>query len=177
MVIFDDFKEAEQTARIIETARSTMRVKTEFKFNKCSTQVKDGFFHAISSCKFCVRALVVDKSKIYSGNLRENKDLFYSYFVKSLLTHDGDMLAGARVKIDGSGDREFKTELAAYLKRETEAGKIVSVKFEESHRNDLIQLADMVAGAIARSYREDRSDNDRWLKMIKSKIRSIWNFR
>lgn len=178
MVIFDDFKEAERTSEIIETARTSLRIKTEFKFNKCSGQVKDGFFAAISSCKFTVRAIAIDKAKIYSDNLRESKEMFYNFFVKSLLQHDGNALIGARIKIDGSGDREFKRELAAYLKRETARGKIVSVKFAESHRDNLIQLADMVAGAIARSYREgDRNEHDRWLKMLNSKVRNIWNFR
>lgn len=178
MVIFDDFKEAERASAIIEEARTALRIKPEFKFNKCSVQVKDGFFAAVSPCKFAVRAIVIDKAKIYSDNLRENKELFYNFFVKSLLQHDGNSLAGARVKIDGSGDREFKRELAAYLKRESGAGKIVDVKFAESHRNNLIQLADMVAGAIARSYREDdRNEHDRWRKMLNSKVRNIWNFR
>lgn len=178
MVIFDDFKEAEKASLIIETARIALRIKPEFKFNKCSAQVKDGFFTAVAPCKFTVRAIVVDKAKIYSDNLRDNKEMFYNFFVKSLLQHDQNALTGARVKIDGSGDREFKRELAAYLKRESADGKIVSVKFAESHRDNLIQLADMVAGAIARSYREDdRNEHDRWRKMLNSKVRNIWNFR
>lgn len=177
MVIFDNFKEAERASTIIGEARVSLRIRTEFKFNKCAAQVKDGFFEAVAPCKFSVRALVVDKSKIYSDNLRENKDRFYNFFVKSLLHHDNDVLIGARIKIDGSGDREFKRELAAYLKRESEAGKIASVKFAESHRDNLIQLADMVAGAIARSYREDdRNEHDRWRKMLGSKIQNVWDF-
>jgi hypothetical protein len=52
------------------------------------------------------------------------------------------------------------------------------VKFAESHRNNLIQLADMVAGAIARSYRkDDRNEHDRWRKMLGSKIQNVWDFR
>lgn len=178
MVIFDDFKEAERTSAIIEAARTSLRIKTEFKFNKCSAQVKDGFFAAVAGCRFTVHALVVDKSTIYSDYLRENKGRFYNFFVKSLLKHDSGALIGARVKIDGSGDREFKRELGAYLKREAGEGKIDSVRFAESHRDNLIQLADMVAGAIARSYREgDRNEHDRWRKMLNSKVRNIWNFR
>ncbi|RFC36076.1 MAG: Protein of unknown function (DUF3800) [Candidatus Nitrotoga sp. LAW] len=177
MVIFDDFKEAERASDIIEAARTTLRIRTEFKFNKCSGQVKDGFFAMVAPCKFTVRAIVVDKAKIYSENLREHKEMFYNFFVKSLLQHDHNALVGARVKIDGSGDREFKRELAAYLKRESTGGKIVSVKFVESHRDNLIQLADMVAGAIARSYRvDDRNEPDRWRKMLNNKVRNVWNF-
>ena len=177
MVIFDDFKEAERASDIIEAARTTLRIRTEFKFNKCSGQVKDGFFAMVAPCKFTVRAIVVDKAKIYSENLREHKEMFYNFFVKSLLQHDHNALVGARVKIDGSGDREFKRELAAYLKRESTGRTIVSVKFVESHRDNLIQLADMVAGAIARSYRiDDRNEPDRWRKMLNNKVRNVWDF-
>ncbi len=178
MVIFHDFAEAERTSSAINDAREQLRVKPEFKFNKCHPNVRDGFFQAVSPCNFRVRAVVVDKSRIYSDNLRENKERFYNFFVKSLLKHDNDILQGARVKIDGSGDREFKQELERYIRRQCEAGKIASVKFAESHRDNLIQLADMVAGAIARSYRQDdRKNADRWRKMLGRKIEDVWDFR
>ena len=88
------------------------------------------------------------------------------------------MLSGARVKIDGSGDREFKRELASYLRKQLSAGKIKSVKFTESHRDNLIQLADMTTGAIARSYRKDeRKLAGRWRQMLAAKIQDVWEVR
>lgn len=40
-----------------------------------------------------------------------------------------------------------------------------------------ILLADMAAGAIARSYRTDeRKDADRWRKMLAGKIEDVWEF-
>jgi hypothetical protein len=178
MVIFRDFVEAERASSAIAVARSRLRIKTEFKFNKCSNVVRDGFFDAVRPFSFAVRALAVDKAQVYSDNLREHKDLFYNYFVQLLLKHDNDVLQGARVKIDGSGDREFKRELERYLRQQMAAGKIASVKFAESHRDNLIQLADMAAGAIARSYRQDdRKDANRWRAMLAGKIEDVWDFR
>lgn len=178
MVVFRDLKQAEATSKVIETARAQLRVKPEFKFNKCSHMARDGFFEAIQPCSFAVRALVVDKASIYSDSLREDKERFYNYFVKLLLEHDNGVLQGARIKIDGSGDREFKQELERYLRQQCQAGKIASVKFSESHRDNLIQLADMAAGAIARSYRDgDRKHADRWRKMLAQKIEDVWDFR
>ena len=44
-------------------------------------------------------------------------------------------------------------------------------------RDNLIQLADMVAGAIARSYRHsERKDAARWRQMLASKIEIIREF-
>lgn len=178
MVIFRDLKQAELASAAIGAARERLRVKPEFKFNKSANLVRDGFFEAVRPFQFSVRALVVDKARIYSEGLREDKGRFYSYFVKMLLKHDGGALQGARVKIDGSGDREFKQELAGYLRRESEVGKLESVKFAESHRDNLIQLADMAAGAIFRSYRtDDRKDAGRWRAMLASKIENIWEFK
>ena len=140
--------------------------------------VRDGFFEAVRPFQFSVRALVVDKERIYSESLRENKGRFYNYFVKMLLKHDGGALQGARVKIDGSGDREFKQELARYLRSESTVAKLASVRFSESHRDNLIQLADMSAGAIFRSYRpDDRKHAGRWRAMLASKIEDVWEFR
>lgn len=178
MVVFRDFQEAERASLAITETRERLRVKPEFKFNKCHPNARDGFFQAMVPFDFAVRALVVEKTRIYSDNLRENKERFYNYFVQLLLKHDDELLQGARVKIDGSGDREFKRELERYLRAQCQAGKIASVKFAESHRDNLIQLADMAAGAIARSYREDdRKDAYRWRNMLADKIDDVWDFR
>lgn len=178
MVIFRDFKQAEQASKAIGEARERLRVKPEFKFNKSSHPVRDAFFEAVRPFHFTVRAVVVHKNRIYSENLRDNKERFYNYFVQLLLKHDNAVLQNARVKIDGSGDREFKQELERYLKQQVQSGKIVSVKFAESHRDNLIQLADMAAGAIARSYRDDdRKHADRWRKMLAGKTEDVWDFK
>jgi len=178
MVIFQDFEEAERTSAAIETAMEELRVKPEFKFSKCSDAVRDGFFQAVAPFKFIVRAMVVDKAKVYSKNLREDTERFYNYFVQMLMRHDNDALDGANVKIDGSGDREFKNALAAYLRHQLGDGKIAKMRFADSRRDRLVQLADMVAGAIARSYRhDDRTKCNRWRTMFASKIRDVWEFR
>jgi hypothetical protein len=178
MVIFRDLRQAELASEAIGSARDRLRVKPEFKFNKSANSVRDGFFEAVRPFQFAVRALVVDKARIYSDGLRDDKGRFYSYFVKMLLQHDNGTLQGARVKIDGSGDREFKQELGRYLRSQLEVGKLASVRFAESHRDNLIQLADMAAGAIFRSYRQDdRKDADRWRTMLANKIEDVWEFR
>lgn len=179
MVIFRDYAQAERTSSAIANARTLLRIQPEFKFNKCCDQVRDRFFETVLPFNFTVRALVVDKARIYSDHLRENKEHFYNYFVQLLLRHDNEVLAKARVKIDGSGDREFKRELGRYLRQQVQAGKIQSVKFSESHRDNLIQLADMAAGAIARSYRLESRDNPRrWRQILANagKIKDVWNF-
>lgn len=177
MVIFRDLKQAEAASVAIGEARSRLRVKPEFKFNKSAPPVRDGFFEAVLPFDFSVRSLVVDKGRIYSDDLRRSADNFYSYFVRVLLKHEVDLLAGARIKIDGHASREFRVDLAKFLREHLAEFKVENIKFVESHRDNLIQLADMVAGAIARSYRQDaRKDADRWRQMLTSKIEMIREF-
>lgn len=180
MVIFDDEAVAEEASAAIRALREELRVRSEFKFAKSHAHVKDAFFDCVCHYRFRVRALVVDKSVVYSGNLRTRKELFYNYFVKLLLEHDNGRLADARIKIDGSGDRHFKNELNVYLRHQLHRGQVRSIKFAESHRDDLIQLADMVAGAILRSYRsDDRAHAARWRQVLAQhgKLGDIWDFR
>ncbi|MCB1806393.1 MAG: DUF3800 domain-containing protein [Candidatus Competibacteraceae bacterium] len=178
MVIFNDFLDAEHTSKSVSELRKKLRVKPEFKFNKSHNSIRDEFFKSLEHHKFTIRSLVVIKSRIHSAGLRDNTDRFYNFFVRMLLNHDNGMLNNARVKIDGSGDRRFKQELQAYLRRLLKE-RIASIKFADSRRDNLIQLADMAAGAIARSYNEDRKDADRWLKMLQNagKIGDKWEFR
>lgn len=177
MVVFRDLHQAEEASRAIAEARERLRVKPEFKFSKCSSAVRDGFFEAVRPFRFAVRALVVDKARIYSPDLRASAERFYSYFVRLLLRHDVDLLAGARVKIDGRASHELKRDLAKALRDGQSVLRMANVKFTDSHRDNLIQLADMAAGAIARSYRQAvRKDADRWRAMLAGKIEEVWEF-
>lgn len=179
MVVFDDFAEAERAGTAIAELRTRLRLKAEFKFSKCHDDIKDAFFECVRGYPFTVRAVVVDKSAIYRESLRERKELFYNYFVKLLLCHDNGVLTDARVKIDGSGDRRFKKELNAYLRRQVHQGQVHSIRFAESHRDNLIQLADMVSGAIFRSYRaDDRKHAHRWRRVLAraGRLGDVWDF-
>lgn len=96
------------------------------------------------------------------------------------MKYDNDVLQGARIKIDGSGPRQFKQKLAAYLRQQLGTERISSLKFADSRRDNLIQLADMNAGAVARAYNPaNRGHADRWLNMLTDagRIGDIWEFR
>lgn len=175
MVAFGSSDDAHRTMAEIEILHSKLQHTREFKFSKCNDRVRDGFCTAVASLPFSVRAILVRKEDIYSLHLRGQVDAFYSYFVKQLLAYDGGLLAGARVRIDGSGDREFRRALGTYLRRELK-GKLRDVRMTDSKRDTLTQLADMCIGAIARSAR-DRKDGHRWIDMLRPRIENIWHFR
>lgn len=172
MVIFDSGEDAMRTERVISDALERLRAKLEFKFNKCDTRVRDGFFEAVQDCPFIVRAIVVRKEVIWSPRLRTDKENFYRYFVRQMMTYDGDRLTNAKVIIDGSGDREFRNMLKTTLRRQI-GTKVRDIRFANSRNDILVQLADMCAGAIARSYRTDRKNANRWRLMLRPRINDI----
>jgi hypothetical protein len=96
-----------------------------------------------------------------------------------MMTNDGGDLKDAKVVIDGSGDREFKRQFKAYLRRNISVDCVRDLELKDSVRDSLIQLADMTAGAIARSYKTDRGQADRWRKQLLAakQIGDIWEFK
>lgn len=177
MVLFSGQDDAQATGAAIQQAKKPLRIRSEFKFNKSRDDVRDGFFEAVAGCPFRVRAIVVRKERIWSPRLKADKDKFYEFFVRMMMQHDHGRLENAKVIIDGSGDREFKKRLGTYLRRHCGPGIIKDIRFKDSHRDPLVQLADMCAGAIARSYRPDRPNSRRWRAMLTPKIDDVWEFR
>jgi hypothetical protein len=162
LVIFDDELEAEKTAVAVKELRRELGFPedVEFKFFKSKHSVREKFLQTISSFQFRVRSLVVDKKLIKSDELRNNKNSFYSYIIKMVLKHSDGSILNAKVKIDGSGDRIFRRNFLTYLRKElnTNDRKIMHhCRLVDSKSNVLIQMADMVAGTIRRSYDEDKT--------------------
>src|SRR5262249_42504535 len=178
LVAFENAGASQATQTAIEALADRLRIRGEFKFNKSRHEVRDAFFDAVRHCDFRVRSIVVQKARIYSRHLRTEKEAFYSFFVRSMLTYDRGLLQKARIIIDGSGDRTFKRELQAYLRRQLPSGVLRDLRFSNSANDRLLQLADMCAGAIARSYRtEDRDHAWRWRKMLRPKLDDVWEFQ
>jgi hypothetical protein len=177
MVIFQDAEDAAFTRRLIEGSAARLIHKGEFKFSKTRADVRDRFFQAVVAGPFRVRAIVVQKDVIHSGHLRSDKESFYEFFVKQMLRHDGGRLSDAKVIIDGSGDREFRQKLSTAVRKKVREGAVRDCRFSDSKTDPLIQLADMCAGAVHRSFRTDRRDAHRWRDMLRPRLDDVWTFK
>lgn len=180
-VIFDDFLEAEKTALIIKELRRRLfgRDDVEFKFQKSKRDVRVKFLKSISSCQFRVRCLVVEKRLLYSPKLRNEKQSFYGYIIKTMLKYSNNSILDAKIRIDGSGDRAFKKSFLSYLRRELNGNEkriMDGCKLIDSKNDVLIQLADMIAGSIHRSYQVEKDDSVLYKKLIRKKIEDEWRF-
>jgi hypothetical protein len=128
LVAFHDRDQARTTRAAIDAAAVRLRIRPEFKFNKCRDETRYAFFETVRPFEFRVRAIVVKKELIYSPLLRSKTEAFYSFFVKTMLNFDNGLLKDARIVIDGSGDRGFRQELEAYLRRELGRGRVKSIR-------------------------------------------------
>lgn len=181
-VIFEDELEVEKTAVAIKELKRKLKFRdeVEFKFNKSSFQTRIGFLEAIRKFKFTIRALVVDKRIIKSQQLRNDKQSFYSYFIKMVLEYSGGLIFDAKIRIDGSGDRVFRKRFLTYLRKQlnTKQRKIVkNVRLVDSKANVLIQMADMIAGTIRRYKEGEKADAPKYWEKIQGKIQDCWEFK
>lgn len=157
--VFRDPKQIEQLAARTERCKHAMSHFHELKYSNCREKVRDQFFACIADVDFKVRAIVIDKTRIYSSKLRSDPPALKSYAIRQLLTKSYGQIRDAKVLIDGQDTKAFgvddKQYLSTMVNREA-PGTIRLVSFVDSRTNVGIQLADMVAGAINRSVRTDR---------------------
>jgi hypothetical protein len=129
----------------------------EFKFAKTRVDTQVQFFDALSQEDFFVRILVIDKM---SGE-RAYRDLsqgsLYNLAIHQVLASARGVLSGARVTIDGGGSRNYRRSTVGVIRGDlgsSNPGAIHSISFAQSHRDPLLQLADMVAGSARQSAEE-----------------------
>lgn len=146
--------EPEPLRDFMEQMRHQFRLpKTmELKFNRTSNANRCAFFASLPSHEFVVRALAVDKRILPAAFKKIDKQRFYTFFVSDLLRRiPADELDQANIVLDEFGNP--KTTILG-LKRVLRHGKhCVSFRQIIAHRSrsePLLQLADMVAGAILR---------------------------
>ncbi len=151
----------------------------EFKFSQMRDHTKENFFRAVRPFPFQVRCLIVDKTRLTSPNLRD-KMTFYNFLVRMVLQNDFGTIRNATLVIDESvQDKKKQAHFASYLRAQLnpvdqkQERRIKEVRFHKSHIDNLIQLADMVAGAVARAY---ISGDTSFLEMIQRRIQDTWEF-
>ena len=147
----------------------------EFHFHNEPEKFRLAFCRAVCGGPFKVRAIVVDKELIYGGPmLQQSPKHFYNFTAKMLLQHSFGSITSARVRIDGRISRDLKTYLRQEFNRETRV--IRDTKFSDSKTDSMIQLADMVAGSIARSYKTEKKDCGQFRHILRPCIEDVWDF-
>ena len=147
VLIFDDLDQAiRMQTRIKYLLKSSGKV--EFRFSQCKAAERDAFFQEVNQFTFRVGAVIVDKEVIRSAALRSDSRKFYNYFLKQSLLSSN--VSNARIRLDGKANRRLRGALVSYLNSQRK-GMVKNFQMKDSKSDPLIQAADMIAGAIARS--------------------------
>ncbi len=179
------FRETEE-AQAVDNRTSLLRCELiksasfEFHFQENSDYIRKKFLEAVSSYDFSYFGFVINKTKFSKESLPTSA-AFYQYVCGLIFENAKPYLNKAIVKIDASGGRKFQRQLAAYLKAkinlpDADIRYLDKVSSESSSANNLLQLADMVCGAVARSYRPDKKSPDVFRKIIKHREISVQLF-
>jgi len=159
LVLFSDKHEALKADNHISEIRKQLNLHSEFEFHfhKLRKRFCEHFFIEIKSFDFQYFGIVIDKTKIDASRFSSSQ-VFYNFACELVCLKAKENLFQATVVIDGKKSREFKTKLGNYLKKnvnDKDSGvfHIKKVKMQDSAKNNLLQLADMICGTIARSFK------------------------
>lgn len=169
LVLFEDNDEAVSCDQRIQLLKRELRLPEsfEFKFRRLRKDQRIKFFEAVLPYSFFYFGIVINKEKLYGEGFKV-KESFYKYTCSLVFANAKPHLKDAVIVIDGTGSREFKRQLKTYLRKKIGTSIIKKVKLQSSEKNNLIQLADMIAGAIYRSLSE-KEDREIYRKMIGQK--------
>lgn len=171
IVLFNDHEEANKCDQRITFLKKELGFNEsfEFHFKENSNRVRKAFFEAIRTYDFFYFAIVINKANLYGPGFNF-KESFYKYTCSLVFENAKPHLDNAIVVLDGSGGKEFRKQLARYLKTKVNISSqryIKKVKpVRSSVSNNLVQLADMVTSAINRSL-SDKKDSQTFRDLIK----------
>lgn len=173
MIVFEDNNEALVCDERITLLRRELRLPQnyEFHFHSNSNRVREAFFRAILPYQFFYYGIVINKEKLFGKGFK-NKESFYKYAVSLLFENAKEKLERAIIVIDESGRKLFKYKLTSYLRKKLNFlnhSRIYKVKMQNSRGNNLLQLADMISGAVNRSLNKDKKDNQKFRNIIKQR--------
>lgn len=165
-IVIESPATAEKIAETIQGVVSLLKLgrNFEFKFHKMSKKHRVVFLEKIVSSDFFIDVVVIDKRD------RSSIDNLYAHAVKLLLLNSKDVIEYSVIKIDGQINHILKNEIQKYAK--AIFGTSVTVGFSRSN-NRLIQLADVVAGSVRRSFDETKTDRTIYMLILKKKIRKM----
>ena len=142
--------------------------------------MRRAFLEAVAPFEFFYLAFVIAKDELYGPTFQARNSL-YKWVCGMVFENAKPYLDAAIVTIDKSGDRGLRRELAAYLRqkindKQSSKRYIKEIIMQDSHRHNLIQLADMISGAVARSFRDEKKDKDRFRKITKHRELSVLRY-
>ena len=144
----------------------------EFKFAKTNKTILVDLINYIKNFDYKVYVVVLDKSEIDIDRIPKDKISIYNHVLKELLLRV--CKDKQNITIDGKYGKKHDAEVRVYLRKQLRNNGITGtrIKFIDSRKDSLVQLADIVVGSVARSYK-NKTDSQRYIDLLKDKIIKI----
>lgn len=170
LVLFRTAEAASACDRAIANLKQQAKRTREYRFASCNHATRMRFLNCVRDHSFEYASIVINKRKLY-GKGFQHKNSCIKCSMKYVFRNVAHLLSNAKVVVDSNGDRDFRRTLQSYLKREIrpdgKCSPIVKVESKPSHRDNLIQLADMICGSVARSFDTTAKGSDQYRKTIR----------
>lgn len=144
----------------------------EFKFAKTRKELIVGLINSILNFDFKSYIVVLDKKTVDLSKLPKDPLPIYKNVLDELLNKIGN--TNQIITIDGKFSKKYGMKIRVSLRQSLRSKGVVDTKirFVDSRKDSLIQLADIIAGSVARSYK-DKSDAELYKKLLSDKIIKI----
>ncbi len=171
VVIFDDENQANLTRAALEDLgrRWSKPKKFELKFSKLSEAERVEALHVAAKFSFKIRSVIFDKVRMNELQLQHFKKNYYQYAIRSLLDRPDYNLTNSVLKIDTFGEDAYRQGLVDYFTKHIcnpDDQTICQLVFQDSKYDILIQLADLVAGALRKSFEITHDDSQIYREVI-----------
>ena len=160
LVTFDDDAEALRCDRRLSELRSELHLPFdyEFHFARNPKRLRVAFLQAVQPFSFGYHVFALDKlDELTFKDICTIKNL-YLHSAKLLVDNARPFLRDVTLIIDRRGDRKLRSELSRQLRNyfRSDSGEFLirRIKQQDSHRNNLLQLADYVASIEGRALSE-----------------------
>ncbi|MHB8574127.1 MAG: DUF3800 domain-containing protein [Dehalococcoidia bacterium] len=165
LTIFANREQSDHCSDHIDQLRRALQKpeRFEFRFSANSHAVRLAFLRHVAPLAFTYHAAVLQKR----ADRIPSSDVVYTAACARVFDQAHDSLYRATVIVDGSGDRAFRQQLAGIVRAQgsIHGAAIAEVRVQRSQGNNLLQLADYVAGAVHR-YEQKKPGAEEYLRLL-----------
>lgn len=164
-VVFTEPKEAEAAkAALRQYLKARKNAVKEFKFSAAKDSSRDKFFEVFEGIDYRVYASVCDKRTL-SMQQKEDMPAICGDMIEGIVNRAASKEDAVKITADSMPANIIKG-IKAKVRRINEQGGNVQLRVRKSHQEELIQMADFYAGAIARPFNSpDKNNAMRWIAM------------
>ncbi|TGM60065.1 DUF3800 domain-containing protein [Leptospira vanthielii] len=119
---------------------------------------------------FHIYAIIFNKQSIFKNGLKYKRS-FYKYLNKIAYKTMYDLIPSLSIRADEHGSKEFMESFSLYISKNFKTSHLFSksdFKFENSKSNPITQIADFVAGTIAKHYENELDPKEILFPIINS---------